>query len=380
MENLTSNESNISAMILSKDINIICTVIVILIGLTGNFITMIVFSHAKFCKNSGHVYLLTMAIFDSLFLVVHFFEDTIRTYKDAILKGESNQLIDFLNLTDHNNFTCRLINYFRNVLRFISAYIVICFTIQRLDITRRPLATKFKSRRSACETVSVIVVTALVVNPWVLFMFCIQINEEGDEYCDINKSLKYEYLYINIAYTFFIMFVPMVIISICNWLIIYKTSKDEKARKTTLHAMNKSNNGTNLRHHEALSKTKIKTIKPHYLTEEQLIEKSLKVKTKNSLRKMTIQLMFISFSFVLFNLPYLLTWFAYFFAVAFRSKSDKELQDFLYEILQITEIFYMMTYSIKFYIYCATSSKFKSQLRYLSKKFLCLTSFFLNFS
>jgi hypothetical protein len=74
--------SYISFLDQSRKINIILTIVIILVGLIGNFLTIFVFSQKKFkCfrSNSSHIYLMSLAANDSLFLFVHFFEDTIRT-------------------------------------------------------------------------------------------------------------------------------------------------------------------------------------------------------------------------------------------------------------------------------------------------------------
>ena len=52
----------------SRKINVFITVIVIIAGLVGNFLTIFVFLQKKFRKNPASVYLLCLAIFDSMFL------------------------------------------------------------------------------------------------------------------------------------------------------------------------------------------------------------------------------------------------------------------------------------------------------------------------
>ncbi len=119
---------------------------------------------------------------------------------------------------------------------------------------------------------------------------------------------------------------PMIIIVICNISIIVKTIKNKAIRKDlqnkkqiTKLAKNKGLNESNI-NYESTELT-IKTeencifrmssrhsnsskIKPFYMTEKQLIQSKTKT-SKNSNIKLTIILLVISFSFVLFNLPYL---------------------------------------------------------------------------
>lgn len=66
---------------ITRKINIFLSIFIIIIGLIGNFIQAAVFLHKKFRINSSNVYLLILALSDGLFLIIHFFEDTLRTYQ-----------------------------------------------------------------------------------------------------------------------------------------------------------------------------------------------------------------------------------------------------------------------------------------------------------
>ena len=105
--NAKSNESESNEEILlanyilnvTTKFNVYFSLIVIMIGLCGNFITIFVFSQKKFRKNSSNVYLLALAIIDILFLITHFFEDTIRTYENIVDQKSSN-LIQSLRMSN----------------------------------------------------------------------------------------------------------------------------------------------------------------------------------------------------------------------------------------------------------------------------------------
>jgi hypothetical protein len=66
---------------ITRKINIFLSIFIIIIGLIGNLIQAAVFLHKKFRINSSNVYLLILALSDGLFLILHFFEDTLRTYQ-----------------------------------------------------------------------------------------------------------------------------------------------------------------------------------------------------------------------------------------------------------------------------------------------------------
>lgn len=139
----------LSSMILlnvTRKINLFMTLFLIVFGMVGHALTIFVFAQKRFRRNSSNVYLLCLAIVDSMYLIVHFFKNTIRTYMDIYSTDEPNfgEFIQLINLIDRYETSCRLINYLRNVLRMISAYCVVAFTIQRLFLVYSPFGNKFK--------------------------------------------------------------------------------------------------------------------------------------------------------------------------------------------------------------------------------------------
>lgn len=156
---------------LTRKINIIGTILIIFIGLIGNGLAVYVFAQKRFRMHSSSIYLLFLAISDGLFLLTHFFEDTLRTYLDVYSNelGENN-ILKLMNITDHLPFTCRLVNYFRYFLRFVSAYIIIVFTIQRTIAIHSPLfQTRYESKKIAWLIVFLLTAIGAIINLWVRF-------------------------------------------------------------------------------------------------------------------------------------------------------------------------------------------------------------------
>lgn len=58
-------------------------------GLIGHFLTVLVYSKKKWRKNSGNIYILCLAFFDSLFLITHMV-----IFKVLMLLAFSLELID----------------------------------------------------------------------------------------------------------------------------------------------------------------------------------------------------------------------------------------------------------------------------------------------
>lgn len=429
----------------TRKINIFTTIFFILIGLVGNFLTVFVFAQKRFRTNSNNVFLLCLAINDSLFLVIHLFEDTIRTYQEIYIYEENSingtselklafdYLIKALNITDKFHLACALVNYLRYSLRFISAYIIVVFTVQRLSVVIRPLKKTFKSKKSAWIAVTLIIGVAFLINAWVPFVFELQ-TEDNVPYCEIRKKWKTGYFLSTNVYIFIILVVPMITIFVSNLLIIIsakKTVKPDLLRKhyhknkpdMTGCAMQTSNSHSNLTaftqlnhtkthvfksklaaqlnrnkfpsiisntsvnllsnkkknetypvpvRKKALSVTKFSfKFKPLYKNVSQLTSEG-HVNMSNS-NKITTMLVLVSMSYAILNLPYLVTWFLFFneFAVH-ENENDSVIQNYLFAAVQISEIFYILNFSLHFYFYCITSTKFIKQLKYSGKLVLIL--------
>ena len=55
---------------------------------------------------------------------------------------------------------------------------------------------------------------------------------------------------------------------------------------------------------------------------------------------------------------------------AVQSKDDPAVQNFMFAAVQISEIFYLLNYSLHFYFYCMTGTRFWNQLKYSSKAYI----------
>ena len=282
----------------------------IAVGLLGNLIIKIVLFKKKFQTNSSHIYLLSSTISDSLYLLIQLFEDTVASFCNLYSLNNSF-IVNILNIANYNHLTCQSISYLRYLLRFISSYIVVLFTIQRLYMVSKPLSIRFKSIKSAWQTVGTITLISLVINLWVPFIFQINTNESNDHYCDINKEFKREYFILK---------------------------KKE---------LNKS----------SFTKVSSNTI---YEARHMINRKSINF--EKSTPKLTCILMAISFSFVFLNLPYLILWTIYFYQIGFY-QIDTASKNYLFALLHIAEIFYFINYGLKFFIICVTESFFRNKLK-----------------
>lgn len=367
-------------LVLAKTMNIFSAFFIVPIGLIGHFLIIFVFGQKRFRTNSNNVFLFCLAINDSLFLIIHFFEDSIRNYTDIYINESNknkyfNKFIYSLNLVDKYEIICLIINYLRYTLRFISSYILVVFSFQRLSIVNSPLRSKFQSKRVAWSICLIIVVISFLFNSWSPLIYNLNRN-----ICEIEKKWQDEYIQITIFYIFTTICLPILIMFTCNLLIIYKLEKANLKRKNlkvneyqstalnnsialSLNVNQLSFNSIN--NHGTLggssTHSAIVQMKPHYSSVAQIANRpSHKIRNNKYSTKI---LLIISFVFILLNIPYLIAF------SLFYSKMEFNLLEFvsnddLLAIVKICEILHVCNYAILFYVYCASGTKFRQQLKY----------------
>ena len=83
--------------------NIFALLPIILIGLIGHCLIIFVFIQKRFRTNSNNVFILCLVFTESLYLLNHFFEDTLRTFNDIYIENNStifNKFMLFRDITD----------------------------------------------------------------------------------------------------------------------------------------------------------------------------------------------------------------------------------------------------------------------------------------
>jgi hypothetical protein len=382
----------------TRVVNIFTTVLVIVVGLVGNVLAVIVFAQKRFRLKSPGVFLLCLAISDGLFLLTHFFEDTLRTFIDVyvdkqqktitfdpncpIFGGQrnktitdSNNLLKILNITDNYDLTCRFVNYLRYFLRFVSAYIITIFTIQRAIVIFFPLyQSKFASTSYAWRVVLALSSFAGILCIFVPFVFRLNTNESHSKYyCDVNKSNPFIYKFyfgVTIAYIVLIMFIPIITIILCNTLITFQLCRLSKERKimcnipskttTTTTTATKQSAKSSFPNDDSASRRKSFDITAPMIRTS---KKSIDVKIKDDSYKVTRMLIIMSLSYAILNLPYFFAWCIFYYKIAINESMTYTSLNYLFGSLNIAEIFYVLNYGIHFFLYCASGKQFREQLK-----------------
>ncbi len=108
-------------------VNIFSIMLLTVVNLIVNLITAFVFSQKRFRTNSNNVCMLALAINHTLFLIVNFFQSTLRKYSQVFHTDLSriSILIKSSNFIDRFGYACRILNYLKNVFCLISVFIII---------------------------------------------------------------------------------------------------------------------------------------------------------------------------------------------------------------------------------------------------------------
>ncbi len=340
--NLLPNDS-LDIVERTQKIKIFSTSIISVIGLIGHFLTVLVFSQKRFRKNSGNVVSLCLALTDGLFLILNFFADILIKIQEIYLNDSTEKpssleiTFQFFNLTDKNDISCSLMIYMKYVLRFVSAYSLMVFSLQRFLIVHYPFKHYFKSKKSSFKTITAVVIIALVLNVWTLPVFKIS-SEDLNGHCGVNSDWQMFFNFFNGIYIFSIIFIPILTITICNTLIIIKIAKEESKNNV-----------------------KFKINQVCYLNETTSITRIQVSSCENISKKITIRLIIISFSYAFLNLPYMVVWFI---SVNTIPSTSYNMEINMYAAAEISEIFCVLNYSIHFYL-CLFGSLFRNQVKNL---------------
>ena len=367
---------------LTRELNIITIFVIILIGLVGNILGIVVFVQKRFRMKASGVFLLVLVTSDGLFLLTHFFEDTLRTYIDYYIRknrgvipfkectinafnttnsSSENSIFLMINITDKYDLTCRVVNYLRYFLRFISAYIITIFTIQRAIAIYFPFyQKKIASPTSAWKIVIGLITIGIILCSFVPLLF--KLNEDTSNgmsviYCDTDKSHGQLYFITTIIYIVLIMFIPITTIFICNTLIIIQVCRATKNRelmisgkfaKTNSHSINEENN---------------EFLESNNKRKASQMNKSRKI--NNESNKVTKMLIIMSLSYAILNLPYFITWCMFYYSKAIKKEKEEKFiyYSYLFGFINLAEIFYVLNYGIHFFLYCASGRQFREQLK-----------------
>ncbi len=272
---------------------------------------------------------------------------------------------------------CLIINYLNYVFSFNSAYIIVFFIVQRIFVITRPLTTSFKTKRSAWKTIKIISIVSLVSHIWIPILY----SKNSNHFCDIDTSLLSNHHVIGLIYSLMNMLIPILVTSIGSLFLIIKTACIERKNKHTLKIITSNSNSKSMMPSTQFTKaTESLSVEPtiklncNYST---FIIQNKRMQKKNSLSRRTTKLLIITgITFFILNTPYFLCWLYYYFKLTYQRNDAEYNANFIFVSVQITEVIYILNFSIKFYVKYIFGFKLNDWLNYPSNIYLFSYLFF----
>ena len=138
-------------------------------------------------------------------------------------------------LENHSDFTCKLSNYFRNVVYIMSSWLVVCFTLDRYIAVRHPLQrSRLCTERRTKVVILCVFLFSLVSNIYQL-VYMEKLDRSSHNKCHAPKSKRVVFFAIDYFMFSFLLrfFIPFLIICIFNGKIIFHIQRMRNMRKDT---------------------------------------------------------------------------------------------------------------------------------------------------
>ncbi|XP_070183565.1 cysteinyl leukotriene receptor 2-like [Littorina saxatilis] len=305
------------------------TPLVLLVGVVGNTLSLCVFLSRNMRSLSASTYLAALSTADLTALIFYVLvEWLIRGL--PLLRGEEDSggpggRAGVMAV----NGSCQMVMYLHYVSRFLSAWLVVAFTVERYigvchPLRRRDICTTSSTRRCVLG----LVLVSFLINVFKPLLSQVQHIPGWGSMCTSHPSHRRLSFVLDSVYAVMITFVPFVIITVFNLLIIRKLLSHNKARRQV-----------------------------RVVTEESVIR-----------LEFTLILLAVSFCFVALNVPYFAVWLKLFLTSQFihlASFTRPTDLDYFRGVAFITRAIFYINYCINFFLYSITGAYFRRELRML---------------
>ncbi|XP_050395134.1 thyrotropin-releasing hormone receptor-like [Patella vulgata] len=297
------------------------TPVILLVGLTGNILSLRVFLSKNMRKLSASTYLAALSTSDILALIFYVFVDWLK-------RGLPAFNADFKVMFLETDVVCQAILYLSYLSRFLSAWFIVSFTAERyigvcLPLRRKDICGKRFSQKIIC---TLVVCSGCIMMYKPLLSGVYEINHTKVKMCTRDPELSFPVFILDSIFAVMITFIPFIIITVLNTLIMRK-----------LFLRNKKH-------------------------------RSIKIITEESIIKLefTIILLVISFVFIALNLPFFCVWCKQ-FLLSISASMNKHAHDFdnMQGLLLITRVIFYLNYCINFFLYSITGAYFRKELKIL---------------
>ena len=260
-----------------------------------------------------------------------------------------------------NLFICKTTFYLISILIFMNSFLTMFFSLKRALIIVFPLKSIHLRERYKTLFKSILVLTVIYSFLFPAYnLFIVEIVKYGknysDERCDIPKNQEHLYFKFTLAFVAQTLAMPFILITLANISIViviksnnqkFKVSKYSQKRHQSdsfiLKYFNKSNHN--------------RIIEENFENSSKGFRFGGRSQKSSHIHKIFFM---ISASFCIFNLPYFIFWSKYaIFRINHKepyTESQKETILNLKEMLKLSEILFLLNYSINGFLYFATSN------------------------
>ncbi|KAK2140317.1 hypothetical protein LSH36_1394g00005 [Paralvinella palmiformis] len=320
-------------VLLSHKIYLYSSLVFMALGLVGNLLSVLVFSSKDMRVVSSNVYLLVLAISDTLYLASVFLSKNLTYIRCMFFR---NTDIDIYN---QSTFFCKSLQYVQDFFSNYSTCVILAFTIERYVAVYRPI--KFKDMytvgRARVTCLVLFLVIAVYIAPYhVMYMY----RYERFNVCTvlISEEKKFTILFGIEALLFRI--IPVFVITVLNVFIILRVSHVTKMSRRRRSMASSARNGS--RAAGSRKKTTSRSRKD---------ERSL---------QLTLMLILVSTTYVLTYLPVLVHFIIWKLQ---RSQLVTVDQDAMLIARNYTCALYIAGFAINFFLYTMSGRVFREQLQ-----------------
>ena len=228
--------------------------------------------------------------------------------------------------------------YFRHTLRFAAHWIVVAFTLERLIVVYFPLQTSVLCNPRIARRICIIILVISFLLPFYSFIMAdVSVREKHLYECDIMNKFKRTYFYLTVIYGNLTLTCPILIVCIVNTLTVRQLLRAEYLRKQQ-------------------QQQQVNQTKKLYYANNDYVNMIVKNQLEND--KVTWMLVVISITFGILNFPYFIFW----LVICIMRVSGKTPSAYIESGKMIAEVFYLLHYSLYFFLYVISRRSFRKVL------------------
>ena len=303
--------------IFAMKINLHISLVLVIIGLLGNFMNVLVMFKSM-RKHTSSIYIVTLAVSDSTFLILQFIQSLLPVLGCFHFSDPLNFRIIY------NAASCKVVMFLYNLVANYSSLLILCFTVERFIAVYKPMKVKqlctMKRTRLTC-VISIVIISVYVV-PYNFLMIGLDSTLRR---CTVYPKWISPHSVINVVELAFFRVIPVFVIAVMNIFIIYKVVR-----------------------HVSLS--------------AELARRD----QDNRSKQLTLILILISTSYIVLCVPDLITA-AYWYFLVSKDKVATYSKEF-WILYKSTQTLYTAAFAINFYLYVLGSRMYRQIMRntYLS--------------